>query len=438
MSRRFVLAWAVVALIGASSRAQSPFPRDLVPTRSSLARLGLERQWMAVVPLAGDEHLLGLSMANDLIFAQTDKGFFHAFNAESGQHLWASRLGMVTGRVRPASVNSFAVFVTNLNQLYALDRRTGVKLWQRELNSLPSSATACDEERVMVGLQTGKVYGFGLKITEDGRTRLSNQAIDVWNWQTGATMETRPLPAGKFVVFGSDDGKIYVALADEHSMLYRIPTGGPIGQGFATHGTRTLLAPSGDNNLYAIDLFTAQVLWSHPSGAPIQQEPMVAGDDVFVVNTAGQLTSVDVKTGSARWTNSTQGGRLIAIGAKRIYLESHDEDLFIIDRATGQTTADPQTTLHRAGLNLRPYDYGITNRFNDRLYFATASGLIIALREDGQLSPRPLRDSKEVPFGTIPAEGVSLTPKATPVAEPTAPPAEGTAPPPAPATDAPK
>jgi hypothetical protein len=259
-------------------------------------------------------------------------------------------------------------------------------------------------------------------------------------------METRPLPAGKFVVFGSDDGKVYVALADEHSMLYRIPTGGPIGLGFATHGTRTLLAPSGDNNLYAIDLFTAQVLWSHPSGAPIQQEPMVAGDDVFVVNTAGQLTSVDVKTGSVRWTNSTQGGRLIAIGAKRIYLESHDEDLFIIDRATGQTTADPQTTLHRAGLNLRPYDYGITNRFNDRLYFATASGLIIALREDGQLSPRLLRDPKEVPFGTIPAEGVSLTPKATPVAEPTAPPAEGTAPPPAegavpppaPATDAPK
>ena len=44
-------------------------------------------------------------------------------SAETGRLLWTTRLGMQTAHARPASVNSFAVFVTSLNMLYALDRR---------------------------------------------------------------------------------------------------------------------------------------------------------------------------------------------------------------------------------------------------------------------------------------------------------------------------
>src|SRR6516164_2470906 len=94
MSRRLVLTGALVALVWAAPvRAQVPFSSHIVPNRTSLARLGLERQWMAVAPLTGDERLLGISMAEDLLFAQTSKGFLHVFNSESGQHLWTSRLG---------------------------------------------------------------------------------------------------------------------------------------------------------------------------------------------------------------------------------------------------------------------------------------------------------------------------------------------------------
>ena len=48
---------------------------------------------------------------------------------------------------------------------------------------------------------------------------------------------------------------------------------------------------------------------------------------------------------------------------------------------------------------------GLTNNLNDRLYMATPSGLVICLREIGQLQPRPLRDPKQPPFGYIPPEG---------------------------------
>jgi PQQ-like domain len=157
-----------------------------------------------------------------------------------------------------------------------------------------------------------------------------------------------------------------------------------------------------------VDLLTSQVLWAFPSGAPISQAPLALDNDVFVVNDAGQLSSLDPATGSPRWTVSTQGGPLLAIGQKRIYLESHDRDLFIVDRASGQILVDPRATHERAGFNSRHFELGQTNRQNDRIYYGTHSGLMICLREIGQLTPHNLRDRSKPPFGTIPVEGVVL------------------------------
>ena len=50
-------------------------------------------------------------------------------------------------------------------------------------------------------------------------------------------------------------------------MLYRFAAGGPISASMGTFGTRTLLVPSADKNLYAVDLFTAETKWTFPSGA---------------------------------------------------------------------------------------------------------------------------------------------------------------------------
>src|SRR5262249_48817097 len=161
----------------------------------------------------------------------------------------------------------------------------------------------------------------------------------------------------------------WVVMADEPTVLFRIGTGGPIGEGLAGYGTRTLIVPSGDKILYAFDLFTARRLWTFASGAPIGQEPMVADQDVYVINAAGDLSTVDPTTGEPRWTVSTQGGRLASVSPTKVYLRSYNLDLFVVDRATGRIVSDPSETHLRAGLNLREYDLDIVNRFNDRLYF---------------------------------------------------------------------
>jgi len=263
---------------------------------------------------------------------------------------------------------------------------------------------------VTVGLTSGKLVAYGLKVKADkGEPRLSNKAIRLWNWQTGGPITARALPSGAIVAFGSLDHRVYVVTSElPATPLYRFATGDEVSAPLGTYGTRLLLIPSADKNVYGIDLWTAHPKWIFSSGAPVRQEPLVADNDAYVVNFSGELSAVDVNTGEPRWTTSTHGGRLVSISASRVYLETHDDDLFVVDRASGTMVLDPRSTYQRAGVNLREFSLGITNNLDDRMYFATPSGLILCLREAAQVTPRMLRDPKAKPFGYIPPEGIKL------------------------------
>ncbi len=392
---------------------------------------------MVTVPLRGSERLLSINLAGALLCTQTNFGNICVYDAESGQFLWTAHLDRPTGVAWPASVNSTSLFVTNSNKLYSLDRRSGRPIWVAELPALPTSPTACDEHRVYVGLQSGKVYAYNsqlstMKLAVKGggaRDEYKSRPDTPWNWQTSGSVTGRPLPAGAVIAFGSSDGKVYVSQTEAAVMLYRFATAGRVTASVAPLGLRTLIVPSTDKNVYAVDLWTAETKWVNPTGAPVDQEPLVADDNIYVINEAGMLFSLDPETGVALWQVPTHGGRLLAIGKTRVYLESHDGDLFVVDRKTGKMVVEPRMSYGRAGLNLREFQLSPTNSQNDRLYFGTQSGLVICIREVGQLAPVPLRNPKSLPFGYLPPEGIDLRgvgqPKPTTVE---APPGENTPP----------
>ena len=394
MPRRLVLACLGLLLMAGAAEAQVGFGTNTIPSRRSLARVNLDRQWNGVVPLDGAEKLTEISVDSGMFFAQTNFANFYAFDAETGRYLWTAHLGRVTSKAEPASVNSFGVYVTNSNQVFALDRGTGRQMWVRRLQDNSSSATNADNLVVTVGLDSGKLTTFDAKTGEEK-----------WNIQANARISARPLVAGRVIAFGSEDQKLYVSRAENPKLLWRFAAGGPILAPLGSHGLRTLLLASTDKNVYAIDLFTGHSKWTFPTGAAIKQEPLVVDNDIYVVNEEGYLSEIDAETGQSRWTISTLGGRLLSVSGTRVYLESHDDDLFVVDRITGKIIFDPLTTLQRSGINLRSYTLGPTNRLDDRLYFGTPTGLLLCLREINQLTPRMTRDPSLKPFGYIPPEG---------------------------------
>ena len=415
MTRRLASACVGLVLASVVARAQVPLTSDNLPTQRSLARLGLERHWFNVVPLTGKgEKVLELSIGDDLVFVQTNQANFHVFDGESGRRIWSANLGNFSVDAQPSSANSTTVFVTNSNIIYALDRADGRVKWQRPMEHLPASATSCDEDHVYVGLREGKIVCYDVKTGKS-----------LWNFQTRSDVSSRPEPAGRVVAFASTDGKVYVTRADNARPLLRWTSGGAISAPLNSLGVRTLLVPSEDKSLWAVDLWTGTTRWAFPTGAPILQEPLVAGGDIYVVNSAGMLSEVDAETGESKWTISTLGGPLLGVTPRRLYLESIDGDMFIVDRTTGAMLYDPRATHESAGLNLREFKFGPTNRTNDRMYIADKSGMVVCMREAGAIKPFMLRDPQAKPFGYVPPEGYEDVPKIPAAPVPPASPGEG-------------
>ena len=354
MLRRLALTTLALGLIATPTLAQVPFGSGTMPTRSSLNRVGLERHWYGVVPLGSTtERVIRLSMAGPMVFAQTNLANFHAFDAETGRYMWGTNLGRPTNDARAASVNSDMVFTTNSSMLYAMDRLTGRAVWEKKLEALPIGPTAATEDVVMVGLVSGKLVAYTARDMTKAKPPGRSAASFLWAWKTNGKLTGRPIPADRVVAFGSQDSKVYVAMVDSSSLLFRFLTGGPITASMGTYGARTLLVPSGDNNLYAIDLFDGERKWVYPSGAPIDQEPLVSGRDVLIINAQGVMTALDGETGLPRWNLPSGHGRLLALSGSKVYLETFDRELMIADRVTGRLVSDARDTFDRAGLNLR-------------------------------------------------------------------------------------
>ena len=114
MFRRIVLAWVLVSAWGLSARAQVPYPRDLIPTRTALGRVGLERSLVRGGPARGDGAAAGDRIADNLLFAQTSLTNLYTYDAESGQLLWSASFGKRMNEAREIAANSRMVFVTGL------------------------------------------------------------------------------------------------------------------------------------------------------------------------------------------------------------------------------------------------------------------------------------------------------------------------------------
>lgn len=415
---------AIVAISVSRAPAQTGSIRQDLPKRTELGRVGLERQWFTVIPMTGlNEQLLTIDLHGNLLFAQTNLSNLYVIEPESGRIFWKQNLGIERGVMGstitltiPPAVNSMFVFAGSNNTLFCFDKATGRPVWQytmesgkslaignRETNTLISSGLAADEHRVLAGMSAGRLVSLRLLDKKTGKP-LAKPEYE-WSWQTNDVLSSRPIPAERVVVFGGRDSKVYVATVDEPpQMLLRFKTGGQVAAPLGAYGTRSIIVPSFDQNVYSVDVFDGNVNWTFSTGAPVDHEPIIAGKDIFVVNVAGALSAIDADTGRARWTRNTGGGQVLAIGRTRLYLQSHDHDLFIVDRRTGTMVVDSRSSYERAGLNLREYTVNFTNSVTDRIYLSTPGGTMVCLREIGESTPMLLRDPNQPPFGYLPPE----------------------------------
>ena len=243
----------------------------------------------------------GLAADGGRIYAATGFGTVVALEAKTGRKLWEKTLGPPL-RAAPTASAERVFAVNKEGQVYCLSGSDGTELWTfsgtgERASILTDTSPAVDRDLVVVPYPTGDVVA--LRASNGQPAWQESLARSVGGSSLGAMSD-----AGRPVLYG---GVMYVA----------------------GHGGRMI----------ATSAKTGERIWSI-SVASIEQ-PWVAGDSVFVVDTAGQLAAVTRDDGRIRWASKlgpgTWSGPVLAGG--RLWLTSSKGQLAGVDPATGRVAS---------------------------------------------------------------------------------------------------
>jgi outer membrane protein assembly factor BamB len=374
-----LVSWLVGTLAGQGEAAEKVHLGE--PSPAVLSRYGLETAWtaQAVINPARD-HLAQLTLDEELVYAQGTNGVLTAFDAETGRRQWAVRLGRFDEPTFPPVSNEGMVLAVVGHSMYGIDKLKGDIKWSLRIPGPPSTGPAIDESQIYVGTLDGSVYAFSIRRIEKLylERRLPQWSHDtlVWRYQAAKEITSPPLPVGRTVNFAARDGSLYAVTTNRPKLMYQFETDAPIVAPMAYVGDVQFLA-SEDFTFYAINANTGKVLWEFVTGLPIRKSPFAIGDVLYLSPDRGGVFCLSVTDGGQRWWKPFLTD-FVTASHRVTYARDVDGNLALIDTNDG-------SLLGR--IPAFAYPRHIHNDRTDRIYLATDSGHILALREKGRDIP---------------------------------------------------
>ena len=361
--------------------AQRQTTDKVLPTQQQLSQFGLERAWWGQATLnPSRDKVRHVTIDEDIVYVQATSGTTTAFNSETGERLWATQLGRFDQPSFPAVSNEDLALVIVGSTMYGVDKQTGRTIWTLVLPGQPSTGPSVDENQVYVGTLDGSVYAFSLKkirqlYREQRLPQWSHEAL-VWRYKAGKEVTSPPIVTGRVVNFASRDGSLYSVGAADRKLLYQLQTDAPIVAPLARSGKVQYMA-SEDNTFYALNVDNGRVLWDFTSGLPIRRAPFVIANDLYITPDRGGMYCLNAASGVQRWWQPSLV-RFLAVAGESMFASDEDGNLIKVSRANGAITG---------AFPLRVFTVRVSNDRTDRLYLATESGLIIAMRQQGETLP---------------------------------------------------
>jgi outer membrane protein assembly factor BamB len=274
----------------------------------------------------------GLAADSGRIYAATGFGTVVAFEASSGKKLWEKSLGSPL-RASPTASAERVFLVTKEGKVYCLSGSDGTELWSftgigERASILVNTSPAVDGDTVIVPYPTGDLVALR-----------ASSGQPLWQETLARTRTASSLSAL------SDAARPVL----HDGIVYAV---GHAGRMIATQKT-------------------GERIWSI-TVASIQQ-PWVAGDSVFVVDTAGQLVAITRSDGKIRWATKLSGGTWSGpvLAGHRLWLASSKGELVGVDPVNGKV-ATTQSLGH--SVFIAPVVAG------NRMYILTDDARLLALQ----------------------------------------------------------
>ncbi len=414
MTRRLVLPAALLAALLCSASAPADV-QSLLFSQEDAQLHGLKRAWYAQVQMdPARARIQEMVLHEGTLFVLTNRAMLQAIDAKTGQTLWAIQVGSPNHPSLTPGVNRDLVAVINGSDLYVFNRFNGKLLWKTQLDGVPGAGAALSDHRAYVPTVQGMIYSFALEPAKDPMEelggprrkpapkveetaaqradrmesfRLSQESIPPLVCQSlGRAMVqpvvTRQDAAGEYVAWPTDQGFLFVAALDRReerfTIKFRVGTDtGIVAQpGYLPPDPKSgdagvIFAATKDGYVHAISEKTHDAIWRFSSGEPLVEPAVVVGDVLFVATQPGGMYCVDAKAGTQKWF--TPGiVQFVSASKQRVYAADKLGRIQVLNAANGARL----DTIPAVGQSLR-----LRNDESDRIYLASATGLIQCLHE---------------------------------------------------------
>jgi outer membrane protein assembly factor BamB len=295
------------------------------------------------------------------LYVSSERGSVHAIDGETGSTLWTAFVGNSLFPTMTPTANDKYVAVCNGSTLYVMDANDGSVIWTRPTVGSPGAGGAMTEDFVFVPMVSGQVESYML---EDPK-----RPAGIYK-SFGRTM-VQPVVSSNSVAWPTDSGNLYVGLAHEPGLRYRMKASDAINGAPAFLAPDKIYATSFDGYIYCLSEQLGNMIWRFTTGEPITHSPIALGNTVYAISRRGNMFAVDANTAAERWVT---GGihRYLAGNEKRLYCQDDRGNIAILDAASGSRLG----SLPAAASNVP-----LLNPQTDRIFLVTSAGFIQCLRE---------------------------------------------------------
>lgn len=362
-----------------SDRDLDAFQQPLGPKGAKQKAEEWVENWKSRTKSKAEPEINEVVVPDVVLVVTSQRGLVQCLNAETGRTLWTNKLGSVRHPTTPAAINEKTIAVVNGTTLYMLDRTDGHILWERRTTHPAGAGPSMSDDLVFVPMIDGHLEIY--YIDEPRRPAASFQSI--------GRCVVSPVVFRDAVAWPTDRGILYVGNSEVPGIRFRITAKDQRGTTLSTiRSAPTFRAgigdepplvyfASSDGYVYSADTIKGNIVNRFSAGEPISKTPVVVGDQLYIVTDSGTLFCIGADDAQERW---------FLPGIKNFLAASYDR-AYCVDRANRVIGIDAHTGGPLGTVDAGTIDYSFLNTQSDRVYVATASGILQCLREARQYYP---------------------------------------------------
>ena len=221
------------------------------------------------------------------------------------------------------------VYIADMDgMLFSIDFQTGEKNWEIKLGIGIAASPAYQDEKIFIG----DIDGFFHCVDTSGKL--------VWKIETGGEINSSANFFKGHVLFGSQDGKLYLLNVLDGVAIWELETPDQIQCSTTVAQNRAFVAGC-DGFLHVIDLDKGKEVGKTDIFSPTQSTPAAFGNQVFFGTEQAEFVAVNWEKPNIDWSFVSEQGQAsvrgsAAVNSKHVVFGARNRQVYSLDRKTGK------------------------------------------------------------------------------------------------------